>query len=116
MTRIINADRRKQIANARATDPEALGPMLGELVVAGNLPVEAVAELLSVSDVTIYRWMYGVVGPRDPGKILKLKRLLTVLRKAQRARELPLGGSVKERCKAVFQLVLTHRPQSASVE
>jgi hypothetical protein len=110
MSRIITADRRQQIADARIADPEALGPMLGELVVEGNVPVEAVAELLSVSDVTIYRWMYGMVSPRDEKKIVKLKRLLTVLRKAKRARDLPLGGSVRERVRAVGRLVIAHRP------
>lgn len=110
MTRIITADRRQQIADARATDPDAVGPMLGELVVEGNVPVEAVAELLLVSDVTIYRWMYGMVSPRDADKVKKIQRLLTILRKAKRAGELPLGGSVRERVKAVGRLVLTYRP------
>jgi hypothetical protein len=116
MSRIITADRRDQIAAARLADPEALGPMLGELVVEGNIPVEAVAELLSVSDVTVYRWMYGTVSPRDADKILKLKRFLTVLRKARRARDLPLSGTVRARVQAVGRLVLAHRPTPKPAE
>lgn len=116
MSRTINAERRKQIANARATDPEALGPMLGEMVIAGNLPVEAVAALLGVSDVTVYRWMYGIVSPRDTVRTTKLRRLLVVLRKAQRANDLPLRGSMAERVKAVSRLVIAHRPTPKPTE
>jgi hypothetical protein len=116
MSRIITAERREQIAAARNADPEALGPMLGELVVEGNIPVEAVAELLNVSDVTVYRWMYGTVSPRDADKILKLKRFLTILRKAKRARDLPLSGSVRERVKGVGRIVMAHRPVPKPVE
>lgn len=114
MSRIITADRRQQIADARAANPDALGPILGELVIEGNVPVEAVAELMSVSDVTIYRWMYGSVSPRDADKILKLKRLITVLRKAKRARDLPLGGTMRERIKQTGRLVVAHRPVQRS--
>lgn len=111
MPRIITADRRQQIADARAADPEALGPMLGELIIAENVPVEAVAGLMAVSDVTIYRWMYGQSSPRDADKVQKLKRLLIVLRKAKRARDLPLSGTVKQRIAATGRLIITHRPQ-----
>jgi hypothetical protein len=110
MSRIITADRRKQIADARLADPDGLGPLLGELIIEGNVPIEAVAGLMSVSDVTIYRWMYGTSRPRDLDKIQKLKRFVTVLRKAKRARDLPLSGTVKERIKATGAMVMAHRP------
>ena len=116
MSRIITAERRQQIAEARAADPDSLGPMLGEMVVEGNIPIAAVAELLSVSDVTVYRWMYGTVKPIDADKIVKLKRFLTVLRKAKRARALPLSGSIKARIQAVGRLVLAHRPAPKPAE
>jgi hypothetical protein len=114
MSRSITAERRQQIANARIADPNALGPMLGELVVEGHVPVEAVAQLLSVSDVTIYRWMYGTASPRDADKIVKIKRLLSILRKARRAKDLPLVGNVKTRIIETGRIVREHMPQSHS--
>jgi hypothetical protein len=110
MSRIITAERLQQIADAHATDPNAPGPILGQLIIDGNVPIEAVAELLRVSDVTIYRWMYGTARPRDQDKLLKLERLITVLRKAKRAKDLPLAGTVKERVKLTGKLVIAHRP------
>lgn len=110
MGRIITDERKLQIAQARAKDPAALGPLLAELVIDGNVPVEAVAELLSVSEPTIYRWMYGHSNPRDADKIVKIKKFLTILRKAKRARDLPLAGTIKARIEATGLLVLKHRP------
>ena len=114
MGRTISADKINQINAARIADPDALGPMLGELVIRGNVPVEAVASLLAVSEPTIYRWMYSESVPRDADKIVKIKRLLTVLRKATRAKDLPLRGTIKDRIKQTGQLVVDHRPMRAS--
>lgn len=110
MGRIITDERLQDIAKAREADPEAYGPILAELVIEGNVPIEAVAELLRVSEPTIYRWMYGYSKPRDIDKIDKIKKLLTVLRKAKRARDLPLTGNTKERIKAMGPLVMKHKP------
>lgn len=110
MGRIITPSRIDDIRKAREADPEALGPILAELVIDGNVPVEAVAQLLVVSEPTIYRWMYGHSKPRDLDKIAKIKRLLTVLRKAKRAKDLPLSGTTKDRVKATAALVVKHKP------
>jgi len=110
MGRIITTERLQEIEQAHNADPEALGPILAILVVDGNVPVEAVASMLNVSEPTIYRWMYGQSKPRDLDKIAKIKRLLTVLRKAKRAKDLPLSGSTKERVKATVALVMKHKP------
>jgi hypothetical protein len=110
MGRIITPARIEDIRRAREEDPEALGPILAELIIEGNVPVEAVAQALVVSEPTIYRWMYGQSKPRDLDKIDKIKRLLTVLRKAKRAKDLPLAGTTKERIKATGGLILKHRP------
>jgi IS30 family transposase len=114
MGRTISADKINQINEARIADPDAIGPMLGQLVIRGNVPIQAVADLLSVSEPTIYRWMYSESTPRDADKILKIQRLLTVLRKAGRAKDLPLRGSIKDRIKATGQLVIDHRPAKAT--
>ena len=110
MGRIITASRIADIQRARQADPEALGPILAELIIDGNVPVEAIAALLVVSEPTIYRWMYGQSTPRDLDKIAKIKRLLTILRKAKRAKDLPLSGTTKERVKGMTGLVVKHRP------
>lgn len=114
MGRIITAERREQIATARAADPEAIGPILAELALDGNVPIEAIAELLLVSEPTVYRWMYGVSRPRDLDKIVKINRLITILRKAKRARDLPLAGTTKARVRLTGELVMLHRPASAT--
>lgn len=115
MGRIITPTRLDDIAAARKADPEALGPILAELIIDGNVPVEAVAGLLVVSEPTIYRWMYGYSKPRDLDKIAKIKKLLTVLRKAKRGKDLPLAGTTKERVKATGQLVVKYRPPISRV-
>lgn len=114
MGRVISREKKDQIAAARLADPEAIGPILGELIINGNVPVEAVAGLLSVSEPTIYRWMYMHSIPRDADKIVKIKRLLTVLRKAKRAKDLPLRGSIKDRIAKTGELVKTHRPVASN--
>lgn len=110
MGRIITETRLDDIKRAREADPEALGPILAELIIDGNVPVEAVAGLLVVSEPTIYRWMYGYSKPRDQDKIAKIKKLITVLRKAKRGKDLPLVGTTKARVKATGHLVSKYRP------
>lgn len=110
MGRIISQDKIDSIQQRRVDEPDALGPMLGELVIQGNVPIAAVATLLNVSEPTVYRWMYGQAAPTDKDKIVKIKRLLTVLRKAKRARDLPMHGTIKDRITAMRGLVLTHKP------
>ncbi len=113
MGRTISTDKKEQIANARITDPEAIGPILGEFIISDNIPVEAIASLLSVSEPTVYRWAYGFSSPRDPDKIAKIQRLLTVFRKAKRAKELPMFGPIKTRIAVTADLVGKYRPVSA---
>jgi hypothetical protein len=109
MGRIITTERKEQIARARAEKPDAMGPVLAELIIDGNVPVEAVAALLAVSEPTVYRWMYGHSEPRDADKILKVKKLLTIMRKAKRAKDLPLVGNTQTRIDAFLKVVDTHR-------
>lgn len=113
MGRIITEDRKAQIAAARREKPEALGPMLAELVLDGHIPVEIVAFMMMVSEPTIYRWMYGFSEPRDLQKIQMVKRLMTIIRKAKRARELPLAGNTKERVARFRELVETFKRPAA---
>lgn len=110
MGRIITNERKEQIKKACVEHPDALGPKLGQLIIDGNVPVDSVAAVLSVSEPTIYRWMYMFSTPRDPDKIIKVERLLTVLRKAKRAKDLPLEGSPKERFDGLLTLIRKHKP------
>ena len=105
MGRIITEERREQIAAARKDKPNALGPALAELMLMGNVPVEIVATLLNVSEPTVYRWMYGFSEPRDADKITKVNKLMTVIRKARRAKMLPLTGTAKTRVERFIELV-----------
>jgi hypothetical protein len=109
MGRIITDERRAQIAAARAEKPDALGPQLAELMLMGNVPVEIVATLLSVSEPTVYRWMYGFSEPRDTDKITKINKLMTIIRKAKRAKDLPLTGTTRTRVDAFIELVAKHK-------
>lgn len=114
MGRIITNERRAQIAAAREADPKALGPALAEIVLDGNVPVEGISSALNVSEPTIYRWMYGHSSPRDADKIVKIQRLLTVLRKAKRGKDLPLEGNTKERINTLCQLIVKYKPAAKS--
>src|ERR1700758_4668868 len=116
MGRIITDDRKEQIRKAREADPAAIGPILAELVIEGNVPVEGVAAVLAVSEPTIYRWMYGHSTPRDADKILKIKRLLTVLRKAKRGKDLPLEGNTKSRVTGMIELIKKYKPAPQPVK
>ena len=110
MGRILSDERRAQIAAARENDLDALGPMLGEFIADNNIPVECVAQLLFASEPTIYRWMYG---SNSPSRVFQenIRKLLTIIRKAKRAKDLPLEGTHTERVAAFINVVKIHRPQ-----
>jgi hypothetical protein len=109
MGRVIADHKIEQIKAARAADPNAYGPLLGEFVIEHNIPIDAVAMAVKVSGTTVYRWMYG---ESVPGKVYEpyIKNLLTILRKAKRAKQLPLEGNTQARVKQVHALVVEHRP------
>lgn len=109
MGRVITDTKIDAMYAARAADPDALGPALGELVTRGHVPVAAVAGVLNVSEPTVYRWMLGLASPRDKDKIIKIKKLLVILRKAKRAKELPMAGAMSERIARFTTIVKTYR-------
>lgn len=112
MGRTISQEKILGIAEARARDPDALGPVLGDFVINGNVPVEALAKILNVSEPTVYRWIFSQAAPKDRDKIIKVRKLITILRKAKRARDLPLSGSLKARLAAMPTLLELHKPQA----
>lgn len=108
MGRIITQEKMDAMHAAIAADKTALGPTLGVMLIKGNVPVEAAATLLAVSEPTIYRWMYGESTPRDPDKVVKLKNFLMLLRRMRRDRDLPLEGTASARVQAFTKLVKKH--------
>lgn len=108
MGRIITQDKMDAMKAAAEADKSALGPTLGIMLIKGNVPVEAAATLLAVSEPTVYRWMYGESSPRDPDKVVKLKNFLMLLRRMRRDRDLPLEGTTAARVKAFVNLVKKH--------
>jgi hypothetical protein len=114
MGRVITPARRAEITAARLADPEAIGPILGELVIEGNIPVEGVAQLLQVSEPTVYRWMYGHAAPRDALITARLKKFLTILRKSKRAKDTPLTGNMASRMTDLASLIIKHKPPVSS--
>lgn len=115
MGRVIPVRRIEQIAALRKEDPEALGPMLGELAINGRVPVDCLAMLLQVSEPTIYRWMYG---ESKPSRVFHpdIKKVLTILRKAKRSKQLPLEGTQAERVKLFIALVKEYKQQISRAE
>jgi len=109
MGRTIIASKVAGIREARQVSPDALGPMLGEFVVDDHIPAEGIATLLGVAKPTVYRWIFGAADPRDKDKLTKAQKLLTILRKAKRAKELPLHGTTKVRLAALARLVETYK-------
>ena len=109
MGRVIGEHKIKQMQAAREQDPDALGPLLGEFLIKSNVPVEAAAELIKVSPPTVYRWMYG---ESKPSAVYTpyINKLLTILRKATRAKQLPLSGTTPARMRQTAALVKEHRP------
>ena len=114
MGRIITQEKIDMMEQARSADPQAVGPALGYMLIKGNVPIEAAASALSVSEPTIYRWMYGQSAPRDGDKIDKVKRFMTTLRKAKRERDLPLTGTVTARLKEMEKILIKHKPVQKS--
>lgn len=110
MPRPLTAERVDQIRTAHDADPEAIGPLLGVMIMEGNLPVDTIAKMLVVSEPTVYRWMYGETIPRDPDKIRRLNRLVTLLLRVREADELYVAkGSSAERTQAFVQLITRYR-------
>ncbi|MFM7007749.1 MAG: hypothetical protein ACKO0Z_00185 [Betaproteobacteria bacterium] len=110
MGRVISQEKLVLMADARAKDPEALGPQLGAFVVNDGVPVESISKILNVAEPTVYRWMFMQATPRDKDKVAKIKRLLVTLRKAKRAKALPLAGNMKARHAAMISILEEYKP------
>ena len=108
MPRVITETVREAVALRHAENPDHLGLHLGSVVLKANIPIQAVAQLLTASEATAYRWIYGDSEPRavyHPN----IRRLITILNKALRAGDAPLSGTHAERMAAIPELVTKHK-------
>lgn len=112
MGRVISQDKLTAITAAHRAHPKEIGPALGHLVLNNGIPVYIIADVLAVSNPTIYRWMYGETKPLDRDKVKKIEVLLATLRLAKRVKVLPLYGSARERRNATLQLLEDYKPVS----
>jgi len=104
---LVSRDRIAALVQAR---PKAVGPRLGYLSMKYGIPARAFADLLHVSEPTVYRWFYGESEP-TPSTLVNIRRLLAVFRVAAAAGDLPLPGSHGERMLAVRDVILKHKPK-----
>ncbi len=108
MPRAISDESRQRVYALHEQRPESIGLALGTVVLKTNVPFKAVAELLTASEATVYRWAYGEVEPR-PVYHQHIKRLVTILKRALRAGDAPLSGTHTQRMAAVSDLIIKHK-------
>lgn len=108
MPRAITEESRQRVYEMHTANPDALGLALGAAVLRANVPLKAIAELLTASEASVYRWAYGDVEPR-PVYHQKIKRLITILKRALRAGDAPLSGTHAQRMAAVSDLIIKHK-------
>jgi hypothetical protein len=114
MPRTISAATHLRVQELHAENPDALGPALGCAILDANIPVTAVAQLLTTTEATVYRWMHSSVTPSPvfhPG----IKKIIAISRRAIRAGDAPLSGTHGQRMGAVSDLVIKHKTKPARV-
>jgi transcriptional regulator with XRE-family HTH domain len=90
-----------------AQNPQAVGPRLGQISVTQNIPAKALADMLRISEPTVYRWFYGESEPRSV-YIPNIKKVLRLLRVARTSGDLPLHGTYDERIDELREIILKH--------
>jgi hypothetical protein len=101
MPRAMSLRMRDHLRVRSTTEPQHLGARLGAAMLKYNVPAPALAERLSVSTDTIYRWAYQ--GPDVPhGRRAEVRDLLANLRYT--LRNTSLAGTVDERTQLFHQL------------
>lgn len=78
--------------------PELLGPKFGHLVYQTNVPVIAVAEVLGVTEASVYRWFFGQCDISEENRE-HVKKLAKCLVSAVKSGQLPTYGSLEARTK-----------------
>lgn len=73
---------KKVIARVVEADPSSMGAELGRLCILHGYSVKEIAEVFSVSRMTVYNWMQGHHAPQKV-HLPKLQRLIEHLREKQ---------------------------------
>lgn len=108
MARGITAEQKHKVAELRRDNPDYMGPALGDIVYRNNIPPSAIAAMLDVAAPTLYRWFYMETDPRGVYH-KQIRRLLALLRKAERGRDLPLRGTYQKRVKALGEIITKYK-------
>ena len=108
MARGITAEQKRKIADLHKANPDEMGPALGDLVYKNNIPPSCVAAILEVTEPTVYRWFYLTAYPQ-PTYHKEIRGLIAILRKAEKARELPLIGTFDKRASLLGALIRKYR-------
>ena len=108
MARGITAEQKRKIADLHKANPDEMGPTLGDLVYKNNIPPSAIAAVLEVTEPTIYRWFYLTAHPQ-PVYHKEIRNLIAILRKAEKARELPLDGTFDKRVSLLGAVIRKYR-------
>lgn len=108
MPRTLSPEAMGCIAAQLKLNPKALGPRLGRLALRYNIPPLAFAQLLRVSEPTVYRWFYGDSKPRAI-YTTNIRRLISVFKLAAQAGDVPLEGTYRERMKQVAPIIQKYK-------
>lgn len=115
MGRVITDEKLEAIIYQLERDRDNLGLNLGKLVIEGNVPVESIAQLMQVSEPTIYRWMYGT---SKPSKVYheSLEKVLKILRGGKRDKVIPMKGLKEDRVAKFVEIVKDYRAKLSRAE
>lgn len=108
MPRTINPEMRERVFTMHKAHPELVGLALGAVVLKSNIPVKAVAQLLTASEATVYRWVYGDAEPRAVYHT-NINKLITILNRALKAGDAPMTGTTAQRMAGVGELIMAHK-------
>ena len=94
----------RRVKDMRDAYPNKLGPKLGLLVYAANVPVSAVAEVLDVTEATFYRWIFGQceISEDNRPKVMVVGKKIS---SAVKAKTLPVYGGLNHRRAALLSAI-----------
>lgn len=108
MPRTINPEMRERVFALHKANPKLVGLSLGVAVFKSNIPIKAVAQLLTASEATVYRWVYGEAEPRAVYHA-NISKLITILNRALKAGDAPMTGTTAQRMAGVSDLIVAHK-------
>ena len=110
MPRRMSFGSRDRIAALVQENPKAVGPKLGHVALKYNIPARAMADMVRVSEPTMYRWFYGEAEPRAI-YLPKIRRMMQLFRLASETGDIPLEGTYGQRMLAIRDVIIKHKPR-----